>query len=243
MPADFWEQLTASTPKPDDAVIWGTVVVALVVVGYVRTWLLLRTVITIVHEGGHALAALVTGRRLSGIRLHSDTSGLTVSRGKPTGPGMILTSLSGYIAPSLLGLGYAALLAAGRSTLLLWLSIALLAALLLAVRNLYGWVAVIVVGGGLFAIGWYGSPDVECAFAYTLTWFLLFGGIRPVFELQVKRSRRAQTSDADQLARLTRTHPLVWVTFFALVAFGALAVSAWWLVGPMLSWVDFGWAQ
>jgi hypothetical protein len=241
VPADFWEQLTAVTPTPDDAVIWGTVVVAAVVVGYVRTWLLLRTVITIVHEGGHALAALVTGRRLSGIRLHSDTSGLTVSKGKPSGPGMILTSLSGYVAPSLLGLGYAALLATGRSTLMLWLSIALLAALLLAVRNLYGWLAVAVVGAGLFAVSWYGSPAVEHAFAYTLTWFLLFGGIRPVFELQVKRSRRAPTSDADQLARLTRTHPLLWVAFFALVAFGALAVSAWWLLSPMISWVDVAW--
>ena len=41
-----------------------------------------------------------TGRRLAGIRLHSDTSGLTVSRGKPTGIGMILTAAAGYTAPS-----------------------------------------------------------------------------------------------------------------------------------------------
>jgi hypothetical protein len=234
MPAELWRQLTAVTPTPDGAVIWATVAVAALAVGYVRTWLLLRTVITIVHEGGHALAALVTGRRLSGIRLHSDTSGLTVSKGKPSGPGMILTALSGYIAPSLLGLGYAALLATGRATMLLWLSIGLLALLLLAVRNLYGWLAVIVVGVGLFAVSWYGSPAVECAFAYTLTWFLLLGGIRPVFELQGKRNRRALTSDADQLARLTRTHPLLWVAFFAVVGFGALALSGWWLVGPLI---------
>ena len=41
-----------------------------------------------------------SGRRLDGIRLHSDTSGLTVSRGKPTGIGMVLTAAAGYTAPS-----------------------------------------------------------------------------------------------------------------------------------------------
>ena len=53
---------------------------------------------------------------LTGIRLHSDTSGLTVSRGKPHGLGMILTAAAGYTAPPLLGLGGAALLAAGHIT-------------------------------------------------------------------------------------------------------------------------------
>ena len=61
--------------------------------------------ITIVHEAGHALVAVLVGRRLSGIRLHSDTSGLTLTKGKPYGPGMVLTALAGYVAPSLLGLG------------------------------------------------------------------------------------------------------------------------------------------
>ena len=37
-------------------------------------WRLSRNAITIAHEGGHGLIALLTGRRLDGIRLHSDTS-------------------------------------------------------------------------------------------------------------------------------------------------------------------------
>ena len=44
-----------------------------------------RHVVTIVHEGAHGLAAWATGRQLAGIRLHSDTSGVTVSRGRATG--------------------------------------------------------------------------------------------------------------------------------------------------------------
>ena len=62
--------------------IWLVIVTGLVALGAVvpRTaWRLSRNAITIAHEGGHGLMALLTGRRLDGIRLHSDTSGLTVS--------------------------------------------------------------------------------------------------------------------------------------------------------------------
>ncbi|MDT7621592.1 MAG: hypothetical protein QOF99_2493, partial [Pseudonocardiales bacterium] len=73
-------------------------VVALLVVGHGGLWRIARTVVTIAHEGGHAMIAVLTGRRLAGIRLHSDTSGVTVSVGRTTGPGMVLTALAGYLA-------------------------------------------------------------------------------------------------------------------------------------------------
>ena len=61
-------------------------------------WSVTRHVVTLVHEAGHAIVALLTGRRLNGIRLHSDTSGLTVSSGKPRGPGMIATAAAGEMS-------------------------------------------------------------------------------------------------------------------------------------------------
>lgn len=108
---------------PARALPWlvgATAAVALAAVLPHVLWRLSRNAITIAHEGGHGLVALLSGRRLQGIRLHSDTSGLTVSRGKPCGLGMILTAAAGYTAPSLLGLGGALLLAAGHITALLW---------------------------------------------------------------------------------------------------------------------------
>lgn len=234
--ADLWNRFTEQTPAPDEPLILSTLVLALLAVGYRPLWMVLRNVITIVHEGGHALAALLTGRRLHGIRLHSDTSGVTIAAGKPTGFGAVLTSASGYVAPSILGLGYAALLSSGRVTALLWLSIGLLALILIVVRNLYGYIAVAVAGGTLFAVSWYGSPDVVGAFAYVLTWFLYVGGVRPVFELQGKRGRgRAPDSDADQLARLTGIPGLLWVGGFLIVAIGALCLGGWWLLGAGMS--------
>jgi len=223
----------AFTAQPDPP-LWlipATGVVALVVVLYGPTWRLARNVITIVHEGGHATAALLTGRRLRGIRLHSDTSGVTVSVGRPTGPGMIVTVFSGYIAPSAVGIGYAAVLALDRVTLLLWGSIALLGLLLLAIRNMYGVFAVVATGGLVFAVSWFGSVLVQSGFAYLMTWFLLLGGVWPVLELQRKRRRRqAPDSDADQLARLTGMAGLLWVMVFGLFAVGAAVLGGRWLL-------------
>src|SRR5699024_5716675 len=69
------------------------------------------------------------------------------------------------------------------------------------------------------------------AFAYVFTWFLLFAGVRPVFELQAQRARNpSPQSDADQLARLTGLPGLLWVVIFALVNLGVTGLGVWlWL--------------
>ena len=55
------------------------------------------------------------GARVVCIRLHSDTSGLTVSSGRPSGPGMVVMLLAGYLAPPVVGLGAGALLIIGTA--------------------------------------------------------------------------------------------------------------------------------
>ncbi|MFG1737366.1 M50 family metallopeptidase [Micromonospora chalcea] len=232
----LWETLMSAQPDPPPLLVVLTAVVALAVVATRLPWRIARNAVTIAHEGGHALVALLTGRRLHGIRLHSDTSGLTLSAGRPTGPGMILTLLAGYVAPSLLGLGGAWLLAGNRITLLLWLAVALLLGMLVMIRNLFGVLSLLVTGGVVLAVSWYTSPEVQAAFAWTSVWFLLLGGVRPVFELHRQRARgRMPQSDADQLARLTPFPALFWVGVFLLVSVGALVVGALLLAGPILT--------
>lgn len=224
---DMWSRLTGTQPDPQLTFVLVTAVLAFAVVAPYPAWRLSRNVVTIAHEGGHALAALVTGRRLTGIRLHSDTSGVTVSVGKPTGPGMVLTGLAGYVTPSLLGLAFALVLEGGRITLLLWVSLALLLAMLIMIRNVYGALSLLVTGAIVFAVSWFTSTTTQAVFAYAFTWFLLIAGVRPVFELQAKRRRRqARDSDADQLARLTSVPGIVWVGFFLVVTLASLAAGA-----------------
>ncbi|MFI2371078.1 M50 family metallopeptidase [Streptomyces sp. NPDC018833] len=230
--ADFWDRLfgTQSPPAVWLVVVTGVVALAAVIPG--SLWRVSRNAVTIAHEGGHGLVALLTGRSLQGIRLHSDTSGLTVSRGRPTGLGMVLTAAAGYTATPLLGLGGAWLLAAHHITLLLWAATALLLALLVMVRNAYGVLTVTLTGAAFLLVSWLTEPGVQSVFAYTAVWFMLLGGVRPVFELQSKRRHGgAPDSDADQLGRLTHVPPVVWLGFFHLVAFCSLIGGGRWLLG------------
>lgn len=233
--SDLWDRLFGAQPDPPLLLVLLTGLAALLVVATRLLWRIARNAITIAHEGGHALIALLTGRKLRGIRLHSDTSGLTLSAGRPTGLGMILTLLAGYIAPSLIGLAGAWLLAGNRITLLLWIAVVLLLAMLVMIRNAFGIVSIVVTTAAVLGISWYASADVQAAFAYAGVWFLLLGGVRPVGELQTLRGRgQLPDSDADQLAYLTRVPGLFWVGFFGLVNLAALLVGAFLLASPFL---------
>jgi Peptidase M50B-like len=227
----FWARVTTSVPDLPLEIMLGTGVVAAVLVLSPTLWRPTRHVVTIAHEGAHGLVALAAGRRLSGIRLHSDTSGLTVSAGKPTGLGMVLTCFSGYVGPGLFGLGAAALLAAGHAVGLLWALLALLALLLVQIRNWYGLWSVLATGAVVFAATWWLPPEGQAGFAAVATWFLLLAAPRTVLELQAaRRRRRAPDSDADQLARLTRVPAVIWVGVFLLVDVGALVLGGSWLL-------------
>jgi Peptidase M50B-like len=231
---DLWNRLVGEQPSPPRLIVLGTALLALVVVAPYRSWRITRHVITIAHEGGHALTALLTGRQLSGIRLHSDTSGLTVSRGRPTGPGMVATSAAGYLTPSLLGLLGAVLLTSGRITLMLWTALAVLAAMLIMIRNAFGVISVVATIAIIFAVSWFTSAQTQAAFAYLSVWLLLLGGVRPIAELQRMRRRgRLPYSDADQLARLTRLPGLFWVGFFLVGTVAALFGGGWLLLRQM----------
>lgn len=239
MLTDLWHRAFYAQPQPPRLLVVLTAVVALAVIVPRRPWRLARNVITIAHEGGHALIALLSGRRLQSIRLHSDTSGLTVSKGRASGPGMVATLAAGYVTPSLLGLAGAALLAVGRIRIMLWLALVLLVAMLVMIRNLYGVLSVLVTGAAVFLVSWYGSAHVQAAFAYLGVWFLLLGGVRPVFEVQRQRRRGiARDSDADQLAGLTRVPGLLWIGLFLIVAVGAVAASVVVLgIQPNVTWL------
>lgn len=229
--SDVFAGVLGIQPDPPLAVVVATALAALVAVGVHGLWTATRGVVTIAHEGGHALIALLTGRRVRGIRLHSDTSGVTFWRGRATGFGAVLSVAAGYPAPAVLGLVSAALLASGRVTALLWFALLMLAVMLVFIRNVYGVVSVLLTGGVIFAVSWFTATVVQGVFAYVLTWFMLLAAVRPVIELARGRSRRRLTdSDADQLARLTHTGALLWIIVFFVIALACLAVGARWLL-------------
>lgn len=207
---------------------------ALAAVTWTVSWRLTRGVVTIAHEGGHALVAVLTGRGLHGIRLHADSSGLTTSSGRAAGVGLVLTFLGGYPAPGALGLVGALLVASGRAAMTLWLVVGLLALTLTQVRNAFGAVSVLGTGALVGGVAWWGDADLQAGFAAALVWFLLFGGLRSVRELQRGRRygvRVGAESDADALARLTGVPGGMWAGLFWLLGTVSVITGAWVLVG------------
>ncbi|WP_081913370.1 MULTISPECIES: M50 family metallopeptidase [unclassified Glycomyces] len=205
---------------------------------YAPVWRWSRGLVTIAHEGGHAFMAVLMRRRLTGIRLHADTSGLTFSRGKPTGFGAAMTLVAGYTFPAALGLGAAALTGAGLITLLLWITLVLLAVMLVFIRNWYGALALLVTGAGVFAATWYGNAIVQTVAAYAGAWLLLFGAVKPVLELGARRrrGRRSGQSDADQLAGITPVPAGGWIFLFSIATIAAALWGTWMLL-PFESWL------
>lgn len=214
----LWRRVSATQPAPSSTIVLATAGVAAFVVLAPRVWPVARNAITLVHEASHAGVAVLTGRRLAGIRLRSDTSGLTVSVGRPRGPGMIATAAAGYLGPAVLGLGAAWLTSRGHAVAVLWVLLLIVVLVAVQIRNWFGLWSVLVSGAALVAVTWWATPTWQSATAYALTWFLLLGAPRPVLELL---GRRGGGSDADLLAKLTHVPGLLWV-----MVFGVLTTAA-----------------
>lgn len=230
---DLWLRISATTPVPDSPVLLVIAVVALACV--ILAWPLVRMAVTVCHEAGHAVAATLTGRSLKGIRLHSDTSGVTLTKGKPTGAGMVITLLAGYPAASIVGLLAAAVAGAGYAVGMLWLLVGLLALMLLKIRNIYGALVVVALGALLGFATWYAPTTILVWLAYGLAWLLLLAGPRPVFELALSRSHATAGSDAAQLARLTRLPRMVWIVLWLAGTLAALALGTALMLPGVLS--------
>lgn len=226
MLADLWARASATQPPLpwETSLLLG--LVALLVTWSPVGYRLVRHLVTLVHEAGHAAVAALVARRLAGIRLHSDTSGVTVTRGRPRGPGMVATMLAGYPAPGMVGLGGAFLLGSGYAAAVLWVLVLTCGLVLLLVRNLYGLWVVLLLGVGVALLSWTAPAAVLSGTAYLVVWALLLAAPRAVVDLHHERRGRRGGSDADQLRRLTGVPAAVWTAVFWLVTVGALAVGA-----------------
>lgn len=190
-------------------------------------WAVSRNAITVVHEGGHAFVGILFGRRISGIKLHSDTSGVTISRGNPRGLGMVFTTAAGYTSPALLGLGIQYLSSSGRVLLGITILATFLAVIFLSVRNFWGFLVVIPLLVG-FYFTFLVSPEMQAFLLIFIATFLTVASLKPIVELQIlRRQREAEDSDADQLASLTLIPGVVWVGYFFLVSITANGITIW----------------
>lgn len=224
---DFWSWLTATVPVAP--VVW---LVVLFLVGCAAAatppvWHLTRLFATYVHEAGHAVVAILTGRRVTRIRLEADTSGTTEHIGAANGFGRFITAFAGYPAPALAGWGIVVALSDDKPRWVLAGFALLAVGLLLLQRSWRGWLVTLVVGFSVYLLNLAGSEWASLGLALTAG-YLLIASPRTVIELHLIR-RRAKAnllvgghSDADALASQTGLPPIVWEILFMIVCIWAI---------------------
>ncbi|MGO1548551.1 MAG: M50 family metallopeptidase [Nesterenkonia sp.] len=247
-----WEFVTERftvTADPDPAAVVVVAVVVVLVTGVPQIWRISRQAATIVHEMGHVFAAWLSGRRVAGIRLHSDTSGMTLSRGRPRGPGMLITALAGYPAPGLLAVGLVALAAAGQAGAALTVYQAVMVLALLLSRNLVGILSCVISVTATGVIWWSNDPVVVTYTVVALSVFYAVAGVRGTLDLWAvhlrglrgRSSRRhayakqqARTTDAARAAEAWGPLALpaaLWLVAFLLISLASAAAVFWLLFG------------
>lgn len=226
-----------TSPDPATVMVIAGAVVVLMAVPAV--WRIARQASTIIHEMGHVLAAWCTGRSVSGIKLHTDTSGVTLSRGKPSGPGLLITFLAGYPAPGLLAVGLVWLATAGHAGAALTVFQAVLLLALLLSRNLVGIFSCLLAVLASGVIWWHNDPQIVGHAVVALGVFYAVAGVRGALDVcrvhatGRRRSRAAvAATDASQAAQAWLALPLpawLWLLFFLAVSLGSAAAVFWML--------------
>ena len=220
----MWERIsevwTATSPTPEG---WQWVVGAaaflVVVVMPPDVWVrLLRPWVTLLHETGHAVGALVTGRRVVGVAVHADTSGLTTTRGR-SGPTAHLSTFTGYPFPAWAAAVTVLAVATGRYGALLLGAGAVGAALLIAARTWRAAAGLIVLTVPAGLLLWQGPGTLPSwllgvipALLLALSGATLAGAARSLIE-EAQRRRHGEVSDVSLLP-----------------GNGRIAATSWWLL-------------
>lgn len=232
--SESWAQepLTA-LPETQILVITG---LAILVAVARTTWNIVGYPVTIVHELGHAVAALTAGYRLRGITVNGDMSGATNywSRGAA---GTVWTLWWGYPTPAIVGVALIWAAMSGWARAALAVVIAGLFLVFLLSRSWHTVGVVLSTGVVLGLVGWFGSASVVNIVVFALGWLMIVGAVRGLWSVTRSHiSRRGVSrSDAYLLGRATRLLPgPFWLLTFAI----AIAACTWYAVSSIMTAVS-----
>ena len=191
------------------------------------TWQWFGLFTTLVHELGHALAAVLTGRVVHGIRIRRNHSGDALSSGRGVF-GTIVSGVTGYPAPAIVGAAQLWSVFNGYTAITLFAGGVVLVLTLLVIRNLFGVLVVLASTAVSAALWFYATPEVQSYALLVIGVALLVGSVRGLLTVvAVHTSRRSElgTSDAYLLFRRTGIPSPLWLVLFALII-GACVVWA-----------------
>jgi hypothetical protein len=175
-------------------------------------------VVTVTHEGGHALVGSLTGGQVRSVRVQRDGGGETLSSGSRRVP----TALAGYLTPPAVGLAALALAHGEHGAVAIGVMLVALVFVVLLIRNLFGLIAVVAIGAFLYGVLHDADPGVQTLVVTALGWTLLLASVRDGLT-----GMSGGTGDARHLAKTTHVHWLFWQTLFALAASAAALYAVW----------------
>ncbi|WP_166355501.1 M50 family metallopeptidase [Phytoactinopolyspora limicola] len=216
---------------PEEQVL-AVAVIAVALAVHRATWNVIGYPVTIVHEIGHALAAVLAGYRLHGITVNGDMSGATNFAGR--GTVRVLWALWwGYPAPAVLGAGLMWATSQGWARIALWVLVAGMGLTFLFSRSWHTVGVVLATGVALGLVAWFGDPVVQNVVVFAFAWLLIVGAVRAWWVVARSHATRrgVTSSDAYLMARRLRAVPAAfWLFTFAVV----IAAAAWYAVATVL---------
>lgn len=228
-----WAWLWRTSPLAPAWAVLALAGVGAVAASHPIVWARTRLLATWVHEAGHALAAILTGRTVTGMRVERDASGVTHHVGAERGLGRVLTAAAGYPAPALTGAVVLLLAGTGRPHAAVGLLLAVTVALLPLQRSLRAFAASLTLVGALLIVAVW-APTLDTYALAFLAGYLVAASPRTIVELhrvrQQERGLDGQHSDADTLAGLTGIPALMWEGVFLAVSVVTVAAVAWTLL-------------
>ena len=211
-----------AVPIVGQPVAFGTGFIALVIVGLSR--IVGQYFATLAHEGGHVIYALVTGRQNIRYNIDDDTAGGATTH---DGSYAVLIYLVGYPAGALLGLGGAALIAAGNTWAFLVILVIFSALHLFVAKGGLALLIPALVIVGVFAAALRGGEVLQAGLAVGAAWFLLLAATYDAFTLPT------DAGDAMNLAIRTVLIPgFIWKLIWIVVAVVSLYAGGRLLLVP-----------
>ncbi|MFC0559635.1 M50 family metallopeptidase [Halalkalibacter alkalisediminis] len=175
------------------------------------------TIHTLIHETGHALAALLTSGKVYSISLYSTTDGVACTGSRSWWSSVVVT-YAGYTFSSLIAI-LAFFLIANEETVFLFYIFLLIALinLLLWVRNKFGVLWLLLYIAGSLVIIHYQWNILKEIVVYLLSSVILVQSVLASFTILIlSMTNSKQAGDAKGLQKLTLVPAFVWgIIFFS----------------------------
>ena len=230
----LWVRFSTPTTVPHAAVILAVCAVVTATLVWWRPWKYVRHGVTWVHEGGHAVAALLVGGRIRGMRLNHDTSGRTTTAIPVSNFRQAIVSYWGYPAPAAFG----TLLALGVWSGYVLASLAFVALLAIVtvflIRNWWGLLVVATVGILVGLTAWVIPARYAAWPVVGIATFMLWGSLRSMTEtVRARKHRQLDPNDlGNDVYGVSRPLDLPpgFVEFTWCLTWAAAAYGAGWLI-------------